>query len=727
MKINKNRYLQAGRMTALLTCLLFFSCDNDDFLNNAADDLTGQYSDHICFDISSDKQAQTKGFTEDKYPDQHFVLRGSGTPDTLCVRTIITDDIQTSMPTDKFITRGTPITGENFYDAFHVLAIKDNGSDFFMNVDVKQNGTVWSSDQTYYWPGSGTLQFHAWAPIDAKFISTPQSPENLIINYTVPGDDVSAQKDIIVASKSCDGDYNSSVPLNFQHICTAVRFVIGDQMQAGTIKSVALKSIKNSGTYNIANETWTLNDNIDDFTQELNKATSSSETSGSEITTDNGTFMMLPQTLPEGAMVEVKFQDGTTNTERILSASIANTEWPQGKTVTYKISITPEYEFKLDEENPVLDAHYVIYKTNLIVSGVPTGQSWTISATDNVTIQAQSDMNSWSQQGYWTDRYLESSGTDAGTARGQATYSGTGSGEFPIAIFIPENVNEATRELHLDVKIADNNEVVQTIIISQLSPSWFNEDLGCERIEEGTYPWGFYWNEDFSISYNLTNCEDGPRRNISTYVRWTKVLHTLTNLPWIGGFLKLIFGDDIPDLSFVEMETSGGILGLNKADEVTINLGQLNTGNLAVNPDNGQQNTQDIYNFEGIQLVNEIINMISSIPGVEVSTTGEGIFPNENASIACMKLNSWNIISINDNTMLKLTNDNNTADWYLPAKNEITKIKDADHPLEGEYWTSTAVENDNQHAWKFIFTFQSTNEELRNKELNVRAIRKKPN
>ncbi len=60
------------------------------------------------------------------------------------------------------------------------------------------------------------------------------------------------------------------------------------------------------------------------------------------------------------------------------------------------------------------------------------------------------------------------------------------------------------------------------------------------------------------------------------------------------------------------------------------------------------RNMCEIYNFEGIQFVNEIINRIQNIPDYTVTTEGTGVFPTNNASIACMKLNSWDIVEAND-------------------------------------------------------------------------------
>lgn len=715
-----------------LSALLLFSCNNEDFLNQTEE---GEPCNYICFGIAPDGGAQTKGGNQTNAKActaDRFVLRSADSADTLCVRTLISDGIQTAG--NKAVTRGEPVTTEAFYDNFHVLTVKDQETSFFMNEDVTKIGNNWTMDNTYYWPGANhTLQFYAWAPADA--ITAPSSPENLTFEYTVP-EEATAQQDLVVANESRDGDFKQAVSLGFKHICTAVKFVVGDEMQAGTIKSVALKGVKNTGTYDMTNG-WTAVSGSADYTQTLNKETTGNEGDGAEITSAEGTFMMLPQTLPDGASVEVVFYDNQTGIDRILSASIAETEWPMGGTVTYKLSITPEYEFKLEDKNKVLDAHFEIFKTNLIVSGVPDGLSWTVTAPNfgdgtlnTVTIQAQSDMNTFSaNQGFWTDRYLKQSSTDLvddRSARGENTYSGTGSGTFPIAIFVPENVGDATRDIKLSIQVNGNN-TDQTIIFQQLSPSWFgNGNLGCERIEGTPAPWGFYWSKDYKLIYDVTGCSDDDRNSLRQYIEWSKTLKALSDIPIIGSIIKWIFGENIPDLYYVTLEKSDtGWLGGGKADKITINLGMLEAAGIALSTTDGQSNTREIYNYEGIQYANTIISRIESCNGYNKSQEGTGTNPSYNASIACMKLNSWNIYEAQDEYLLRLTNEDANPSWYLPASGEVSGISDTDYPLNGEYWSSTA-ENNNTHAYKYSEDGSTVTAVQRDAVLNVRAVRKKP-
>lgn len=718
--------------------LLFFSCNNEDFLSQTEG---GEPCDYICFSIPTDEGAQTKGSIQadaKEYTSDRFVLRSADSADTLCVRTIVSEGIQ-GTAADQAITRGTPITNDNFYKTFNVVATMDGG--FYMNTTATQMGQFYeTTDGTYYWPEGKDLDFYAWAPAGDEGTGLPALPKDAThdalktLKYIV-NDNATNQKDLVVASNT-EATTGQSVEMTFQHICTAVKFVVGEQMQAGTIKSVALKDVKYEGSYDMTTGQWSLTDEQKSFSQTLNIETTGSESENTEITPTEGTFMMLPQTLPTGASVEVVFQDGATGSERTLSATIGGTEWLMGSTVTYKLSITPEYEFKLDDtdKDKVLDAHFEIFKTNLIVSGVPDGQSWTISAPNfgdgtlnAVTIQAQSDMNTYSaNQGFWTDRNFNDQGNDTGSARGESTYSGTGSGTFPIAIFVPENVGDATRDIKLSIQVNGNN-TDQTIIFQQLSPSWFgNGNLGCERIEGTPTPWGFYWTTNYKLIYDVTGCSDNDRNSLRQYIEWSKTLKDMSTWPIIGGIIKWIFGENIPDLDYVELDKSGDFLGIGgKADKITINLGMLEAAGIALSTTDGQSNTREIYNYEGIQYANTIISRIESCSGYNKSQEGTGTNPSYNASIACMKLNSWNIYKAQDENLLRLTNEDANPNWYLPAKDEVSGIADSEHHLEGDYWSSTA-ENNNTNAYKYSADGSIVTAVQRDAVLNVRAVRKKP-
>ena len=155
------------------------------------------------------------------------------------------------------------------------------------------------------------------------------------ISVTVP-EEVSQQEDLLVArSSELGGNSNTAVALTFNHALTAVRFVCGNDMREGTVKQVRLKNVYSRGTYNMGTQTWSGLDTPASFSQALDKVTTG--TADEALTSEAQTFMMLPQQLPEDAQIEVLFTDDT-HTDHTLTADIKGSEWPMGKTVTYKIS-----------------------------------------------------------------------------------------------------------------------------------------------------------------------------------------------------------------------------------------------------------------------------------------------------------------------------------------------------------------------------------------------------
>lgn len=690
-------YMASGMM-ALLLCALFFSCTDEDFFVNNSNGL--EYAcDNICFGITSDKNVQTRGSvsgSEREYTTQQLVLRSQDSADTLCVRAIVSDGIDSSVSTEsQVVTRGTPITTENF-NSFHLLAYwKKDGTlveKFYMDEDITPTGgNVWSSDRIYYWPGKNhSLQFYAWSPIEADGLNTPDIPTNKTLSYVVP-EDATMQKDIIVATtEEIPGDNNKLVSLDFNHICTAVRFVTGAEMQPGIIKSVSLEGVRYAGSYDMATGQWSLADEQKSFMQELNKEMSGTETEGAEITTTESTFMMLPQILPEGAKIKVVFHSTATNTDRTLEALFAGMEWPMGKTVTYKLSITPEYELDFISEPALQDAHYVIYPIKIKAKDVPAG-SWTMtSSSPEVTLRT--DLTVLNQRGFWIEE-----------DKGEQSITSTAMGEdITVYAFLTENVTEETREVELTLRPTTLPDAKPaTFKISQHCPSW-NGDIGCERFEDGDYPWGFLWPKGMKIKYNMENAGLGDLiRNalLNAYLAWfTDYGQFITKETWL--------------LSITS---------------VTINYDAIPQVAVAKDENNGLKNTLELYNFNGISDVSTLEDILVNWGGVPEQTLP--LNPEEFAARACSMKNKYHKTTEQQGgqTLEIPILPQEEITWYLPAKNEAIQMADEIYPLSGDYWTSTNSldEYDNENAFKYMAGGSSILER-RDVNLHVRAVRKKP-
>lgn len=690
----------AGGMATMLLCTLLFSCNNEDFLESGNPE---KACDNICFGISSDKNVQTRGYAgsdDEGYTADRFVLRSDDSADTLCVRAIVSEGINVSgFEGEQALTRATPVGKDNFYNKFHVLAYwSKNGApvdQFYMNTNASNvaasvgTGAIWSTEQIYYWPGADhSFQFYAWAPTDAGGLITPSSPQEKSLAYTVP-EAAADQKDIVVATTDeIQGDNNAAVPLTFKHICTAVRFAVGSQMQPGQIKSVALKGVKNAGTYDMAADNWSLGDATVNFSQTLNKETTGTEANGDAITTSEGTFMMLPQTLPAGATVEVVFVNAN-NEDRTLTASIGNTEWKMGTTMTYKLSITPEYELEFVSQPEMQDAHYVIYPIT-IKSGdkLPAG-GWTLTSNDaaNVTFVEKdkfvnNDVQALVDAGYWLDGY-----------NGTSTLTSTTTGEVQVYVFLKENATEADRNITLSLKpAAQGNYEAKEFSFTQYCPAW-NNGIGVERIQDGDYPWGFSWDSNMKITYNLGR--------------------------GLGPILASLYIKIFVNYSYVTSNW-GGVLTDFK---VTIDFSKVGTLTTATDLNDGNKNTWELYSFNGLNDASALMAQIESWGGVPDKTLPAN--PSEFAARACAMKNKYSVqteTDITGNTVYLPVLDQANMVWYLPAQNEAANMNDN---LSGDYWTSTAITDPGTTAYKYTVG-GSTSPEDRDSAIHVRAVRQKP-
>ena len=307
-------------------------------------------SPHVSFtsEISSSWTPSTRSTTDADVPQGTVIaLQGGSTP--LYLHTLYTDSIASPSSDDRpdtaALTRATPIKNDNMYNSFGVSAYSYTGSwsesrtpDYFYNATASKSGSDYVLSSAYYWPGASyKMRFFAYAPKDNGHyvLSGSAYAGSPVISVTVPVD-VNEQEDLLVAkTDELDGNTNAAVPLTFRHALTAIRFVCGADMQGGTVKSVSLKNVYSSGAYNMGTQTWSGVGTPATFPQTLDRSITGIP--DEPLTVDAQTFMMVPQTLPDGAQLEVVFTDNSS-IDHTLTADIKGTSWPVGKTVTYKIS-----------------------------------------------------------------------------------------------------------------------------------------------------------------------------------------------------------------------------------------------------------------------------------------------------------------------------------------------------------------------------------------------------
>ena len=284
---------------------------------------------------------------------------------TLYLHTTVTDGIDGShLGEDEALTRATPVSDMSTYGSFSVFAAFYQGAwspasqnlNFMYNVPVSLSGSVWSPQPDYYWPGSGyNVRFYAYAPIDAEFVPKQHAAANdFFIQYEVPTD-VSKQKDLLVAkSAEYTGNYSNTVPLEFKHVLTAVRFVVGDDMNVDGVVGIKLRNISSSGLYFPETGESHIQDTSvkKDFRLFLDEEID--DTPGTAITKPFQTFMLPPQEFKDdNSFIEIELLPKDMKHMVTLTASLKGQQWKPGTTITYKISTSSiNWDYHLDVTGP---------------------------------------------------------------------------------------------------------------------------------------------------------------------------------------------------------------------------------------------------------------------------------------------------------------------------------------------------------------------------------------
>lgn len=679
-------------MAAVLLSVTLFSCSSDVPYEHTDYSTT----DNICFGISDSGNGTRAAAANEAITTDRYVLRSSESSDTLCVRAVVSDGIGKAAA--KHATRASMQT--TMYDQFNVVAQlkKSDGNiapRYYMNEVATKQGVVWQpSSSIYYWPDNGSLRFLAWAPIDAELDESPVKPSEDVnkttIKYTVPAD-LSKQRDLVAAATGYNaspaGGVCAPVSLQFKHLCTAVVVKTGATMAPGTIKSVTVTNVRNSGTYDMLRSAWTLNNATTSYTVSSNMATGSTTAEGTKLNADDATFMLLPQTLGADSKLEVMFHDNISGRDRLLTASLNGAEWPMGKTVTYRLSITPEYELEFTSEPQVQDAHYVIYPIKIKVDPGLTG-GWNLKST-SPKVTLRKNLTELEEVGYWIEE-----------DRGTQTIEGTESGDITVYAFLEENVTNAERDVVLELSPKGFPSATPAkFTIRQLCPSWNADGLGCERIEGKKYQWGFLWGDNMKMVYTV------PGWILKKW--WVEIV-----LTWFNDYGKYITVDrDSWSTSF----------------RVTIDFNKIPSPNVAKSPTDGIKNSSELYNFNGISDVSALIKRLENWGGTTNQTFP--LNPTEFAVRAAVMKNKFNkeVQSAGTETIERpILKDENLV-WYLPAKDEFSTLVDDEYPLQGNYWTSTAsdIAEDDENAYKYILN-SGASLEKRTTLLNVRAVRKRP-
>lgn len=251
--------------------------------------------------------------------------------------------------------------GEAYPEGFRVSAFTPEGGLYIDNATVgRYSGEAWSFDgDPYYWLPDVQLDFYARAPqtyagkeVLCEDMSFNDSGQGMLrFSWTVPRSDdglqdALAQPDLLFAHKRCGlaQTAGGTVPLAFSHALAGVRFVARD-IAGGTVESISIEGVYGQGecTGNLAGDMplydWTASGDPADYMQTFGRVVEDRQSGDQALNVSDSVFMMIPQTLPDDAVVKVVMStsDGKTHT---LAASLKGQRWEAGRLYTYAISTT---------------------------------------------------------------------------------------------------------------------------------------------------------------------------------------------------------------------------------------------------------------------------------------------------------------------------------------------------------------------------------------------------
>lgn len=318
--------------------------------------------------------------------DESQPAAGSGISAPLAFR-IVTADYQ-----NNGTTRGTP--SEDLYESMGLYAhvyddemAWDNGAgtapNYMVNEEVQNAGTYWLTVNAFdidNMTESGRyMRFFAYYPygLDASIleVSNEERDNAPLLVYTVP-ENVEDQKDLLAGSSFDDDGHikvyetekqatiqdqvstAEDVTLKLSHLLTAVKFQIGECVEAGRIKQITVTNVLGKNQYSLQRdaddnyfEGWdntrawggSYDDDYRDFSIDLSKQikvtqkNANNEVVPQAVTDDTQWLMMIPQRLSEETELHVIYNSGGSDHE--LVADLEDFEWLQGKRVVYTLNI----------------------------------------------------------------------------------------------------------------------------------------------------------------------------------------------------------------------------------------------------------------------------------------------------------------------------------------------------------------------------------------------------
>lgn len=301
-------------------------------------------------------------------------------------------------------TKASAITSVS---SFNVAAFTNAGNAFINKDQITVNSGSGSSNR--FWPESDPLNFFAWASsVTPKFaVANEAVTSNLkfsvfpsgettecsgSFSYELPSPDASAaadavnQPDLIFAittnqTKTSNTTAPGTVDMEFHHALSAIHFKVGEMPSGLTVESIRISGVYSAGDCTFGpdksvNEkplnlgfVWEASGSTANvYTQNFSQTIADDRTDMGTLDEVNGAvkkeavFMMIPQTIPADAVLEITFKVKSTDKSgsgydensytlsKKFSEITSGAEWKADKKYVYVISTPAEVDVEIEDQ-----------------------------------------------------------------------------------------------------------------------------------------------------------------------------------------------------------------------------------------------------------------------------------------------------------------------------------------------------------------------------------------
>lgn len=257
-------------------------------------------------------------------------------------------------------TRATPMLDENF-TGFKVYAYNTGTTamvgvtvlgttPFMAGKDVTKSGETWTTaGGPYYWPLEDNIQFFAYSPETSTAVSSYAATAKYpTFEYTI--NDVTSQEDLLAASATDKNKGNAidGVSLGFKHLLTQINFSARGSTAnyTYTVSEIQIIGANSKSTF-----TFDGSETVGSWATATTPASyvyvsDSKIVSGTGVTdfgTEANALMLMPQTLPADAKIEVSYtvNNGTSDIfEGTGEVSIESVAWTAGSKLRYTLTLS---------------------------------------------------------------------------------------------------------------------------------------------------------------------------------------------------------------------------------------------------------------------------------------------------------------------------------------------------------------------------------------------------